>query len=70
MSFNRRVEKLEEDVNTIKKNFHSINTQLAKLKESNSGLSDSDTEEDSHFQHAESNVGRHSFRFAQLDAEF
>ena len=70
MSFNRSVEKLEQDVNTIKKNFHSINTQLAQLKEINSDILDSDTEEDSHFQHAESNVSRHSFQFAQLDDEF
>ena len=64
------MEKLENSIKTINKNFRSVNTQLAQLKESNSELSYSDTEEDSHFQHAESNVGRHSFRFAQLDAEF
>ena len=33
-------------------------------------MSDSDTEEESHFQHAKSNVGKHSFQFVQLDAKF
>ena len=69
-SSNDRVKKLEKEINTIKKNFHYVNTQLAHLKESNSDLSDSDTEEDSHFQHAESDVGKHSFQFSQMDAEF
>ena len=69
-SSNNGVKKLEKEIKTTKKHFHSVNTQLAQLKESNSNISDSDTEEDSHFQHSESNVRRHSFQFSQLDAEF
>ena len=69
-SSNNGVKKLEKEIKTTKKHFHSVNTQLAKLQESNFDISDSDTEEESHFQHAKRNVGKHSFQFAQLDAEF
>ena len=40
------------------------------MKENDFDLSYSDPEEDSHSQYAKSNIGRHRFQFAQLDAEF
>ena len=70
VSSNNSVKKLEKEINSINKNFQSVNTQLALLKETDSGLSDSDPEEESHFQYSKSNVGRNIFQLVQLGAEF
>ena len=64
------MKKPEKEIKTINKNFHYVNTQLAQLKENNSDISDSDTEEEYNFQHAESNVRRNKFQFEQLNTEF
>ena len=44
------VKKLTKDLKSMKKAFTTVNTQLKQLKEDDSDLSDSDSEEDSHFQ--------------------
>ena len=60
------VRKLNKDINKMKKNFATVNTQLNKLKEEADGsdLSESNEEEDSHFQVC------HEVHFTQFDEEF
>ena len=60
------VKKLTKDLKSMKKAFTTVNTQLQQLREEDSDLSDSDTEEEaSHFQFVDN-----AFQFAQLDQEF
>ena len=55
----KSIKKLNKDMKSMKKQFTQVNTQLQQLKEDDSDLSDSETEEDSHFQ-----IG---LQFTQID---
>jgi hypothetical protein len=59
-----RVKKIKKDLNSIKKAFTTVNTQLAQLKEADSEISESEGEEASHFQVDQ------TLQFAQLDKKF
>jgi hypothetical protein len=58
------VKKLKKDLKSIKKAFTTVNTQLAKLKETDSDISELEGEEASHFQMDQ------ALKFAQLDKKF
>jgi hypothetical protein len=58
------VNKLKKDLKSIKKSFTTFNTQLAKLKESNTDISESEGEEAAHFQVDQ------ALQFAQVDKKF
>jgi fumarate hydratase class II len=58
------VKKLKKDLKSIKKAFNTVNTQLAKLKEYDSDISELEGEEVSHFQVDQ------ALQFAQLHKKF
>jgi hypothetical protein len=59
------INKLKKNFKTMKKAFTTVNTQLEKLKEADSDISDSETkEETSHFQYD------HAFQFACIGKQF
>jgi hypothetical protein len=58
------IKKLKKYLKSINKAFTTVNTQLAKLKEADSDISDSEGEEASHFQVDQ------ALQFAQLDKKF
>jgi hypothetical protein len=55
------VKMLKKDIKSTKKDFTTVNTQLEKLKEADFDLSDSDSDDQSHFQRDA------SLQFAQVD---
>ena len=62
--------KLVKEVKKMSKAFTTVNTQLERLKETDSDMSDSDNEDKaSHFQMADIDFGKSSFTFVQLDVE-
>jgi hypothetical protein len=58
------IKKLKKDLKSIKKAFTTVNTQLTKLKEADSDISESEEEEVSHFQVDE------ALQFVQVDKKF
>ena len=65
------MKKLAKDINNISRAFTTDNTQLQKLEEADSDLSDSEDEDEaSHFQMAGIDFGKSDFQFAQLVKKF
>jgi Skp family chaperone for outer membrane proteins len=59
------VKKLQKDVKSMRKAFTTVNTQLEKLKEAESGISDSEGEDEASYFQMDA-----ALQFAQVEKEF
>ena len=62
---------MAKDVKNMSTTLTTVNTQIKKIEEANSDLSDSqDEDKASHLQMADIDFGKSNFQFAQLDKQF